>query len=82
MEPTFGERLCRWLAVKGMRPGTLARKMGLSRPTLQAWIRDDASPQGKRLPAIAEALGITQAELFGPLPDLPESGDETGGAAA
>lgn len=81
MDPTFGQRLKRWLAIKAMRPAELARAVGVKPPTMFEWMNDLCAPRGDRLPAIAAALGITQGELFGPLPDLPE-GAKVGGEAA
>jgi transcriptional regulator with XRE-family HTH domain len=67
-----------------MRPATLARALSVSRATMHAWMTDDSAPRGDRLHAIASALGLTQAEFFGPLAELPAVVEEakTDGEAA
>lgn len=70
MEPTFGARLKAWIAFRGIKPAQLARALGVSRPTMHAWLNADALPRGHRLPGIVAALSITQAEFYGALPDL------------
>lgn len=66
-DPTFGQRVRHWLSVRGMRPAALARALGVSRPTVHAWLNDTAAPRHDRLAAVAEALGVSQAEFFGDL---------------
>jgi len=76
MERTFGERLAAWLKARGIRPAQLARAVGVSRPTMHAWLTDAAAPRNDRLAAIAAALNITQSELFSSPPSTPETSGE------
>lgn len=82
MEPTYAERLTRWLRCKGMRPATLAAKLGVSRATLHAWMHGRSSPRGERLLDICTGLGLSQADFFGELPAEPRTEADDSGEAA
>lgn len=60
---TLGERLHRLRKLRGMTQGELASRLGVSKPTVWAWEQDRARPIEDRIEAIAEALGVTAADL-------------------
>lgn len=60
---TLGERLHRLRKLRGMTQGELAARLGVSKPTVWAWEQDRARPIEDRIGPIAEALGVTAAEL-------------------
>lgn len=60
---SLGERLHRLRKLRGMTQGELAAKLGVSKPTVWAWEQDRARPIEDRLQPIAEALGVTVADL-------------------
>lgn len=59
----------------GISQRELSRKLGISFNTINSWCRLSCSPPAIQLPAIAEALGCTIAELF--LPPDEDGIDET-----
>lgn len=60
---SLGERLHRLRKLRGLTQGELAAQLGVSKPTVWAWEQGRARPIEDRLEAIAEALGVTVAEL-------------------
>lgn len=60
---TLGERLHRLRKLRGLTQGELAAQLGVSKPTVWAWEQGRARPIEERLDAIAEALGVSNAEL-------------------
>lgn len=60
---TLGERLHRLRKLRGLTQGELALRLGVSKPTVWAWEQGRARPIDDRLQAIAEALGVTSADL-------------------
>jgi len=60
---SLGERLHRLRKLRGLTQGELASRLGVSKPTVWAWEQDRARPIEDRLEAIAEALGVTPADL-------------------
>lgn len=60
---TLGERLHRLRKLRGLTQGDLAARLGVSKPTVWAWEQDRARPIEDRIVPIAEALGVTTAEL-------------------
>lgn len=60
---SFGERLHRLRKLRGLTQGELAARLGVSKPTVWAWEQDRARPIEDRIDAIAEALGVTTADL-------------------
>lgn len=71
---SFGERLHRLRKLRGYTQGELANRLGVSKPTVWAWEQGRARPIEDRLDAIAEALGVTSAELrpSRTVPGLPD----------
>lgn len=51
---------------RGVSQRELARRLDLPAPTVNTWCQCRSSPPGIMLPAIAEALGCTIAELYIP----------------
>lgn len=60
---SLGERLHRLRKLRGMTQGELASRLGVSKPTVWAWEQDRARPIEDRVESIAEALGVTAADL-------------------
>lgn len=60
---TLGERFQRLRKLRGFTQGELAARLGVSKPTVWAWEQGRARPIDERLEAIAEALGVTTADL-------------------
>jgi transcriptional regulator with XRE-family HTH domain len=71
---SLGERLHRLRKLRGFTQGELAARLGVSKPTVWAWEQGRARPIEDRLDAIAEALGVTSAELrpSRTVPGLPD----------
>lgn len=49
----------------GMNKTELAKRMGVSIPTVSRWESGEDYPSGPRLPVLAEALGCTIDQLYG-----------------
>lgn len=60
---SLGERLHRLRKLRGLTQGELATRLGVSKPTVWAWEQDRARPIEDRVEAIADALGVTVADL-------------------
>lgn len=60
---SLGERLHRLRKLRGFTQGELAARLGVSKPTVWAWEQGRARPIEERLEAIAQALGVEEAEL-------------------
>ncbi len=61
---TFGARLQRLRAERGLSQSQIAARLGVSKPTVWAWEHGKARPLGERIGALAQALGVTPAELL------------------
>lgn len=61
---SFGARLQRLRAERGLSQSQIAGKLGVSKPTVWAWEHGKARPAGERIGALAEALGVSPAELL------------------
>lgn len=57
----------------GMNKTELAKKMGVSIPTITRWERGEDNPLADRLPALAEALDCTIDQLYGRNPASQDS---------
>lgn len=66
----FGRRLFGLMLEKGWNQSELARRAGLARDAISVYIRGKSLPTPLSLKALAEALGVTEAEL---LPNQTES---------
>jgi transcriptional regulator with XRE-family HTH domain len=56
----------RYRRAKGWTQADLARQMGVSTNTIQAWEKG-ANPRPRQLPKLAEAFGVDSLALFGEL---------------
>jgi transcriptional regulator with XRE-family HTH domain len=63
-EETVASRLRRLRLEKKLSVGEMAGHMGVSRPTIWKWEKGKSSPRDKKIPALAEALGISERELI------------------
>lgn len=90
-DDSFGGRLKRLRQQRRMTMAGLARKAGVSKPTLWKWERNDVRPRTKSIASLAAALSVSEAELlFGgeeaaraeasaPQPNSPQPGILTSG---
>jgi transcriptional regulator with XRE-family HTH domain len=60
----FASRLRRLRKQKGLTLGALADRLGVSKPTVWAWEHGNARPVQDRIAALAEQLGVPQAEML------------------
>lgn len=63
-DDSFGGRLKRLRQLRRMTMAGLARKAGVSKPTLWKWERNDVRPRTKSVASLAAALGVSEAELL------------------
>ena len=61
---TFGTRLRRLRTERKISQDRFARMLGVSRPTVWTWERDDVRPRPKSLEAAASLLGVSERELI------------------
>lgn len=59
----FGKRIEQLRKGRGMTLAEVAQALGVSKPTVWAWEKGKARPVAERLPALAQVLGIEEAEL-------------------
>lgn len=62
-ETGFALRLQRLRKSRGLTLSDLARKLGVSKPTVWAWEQGKARPVEARLAGLADALGVSLADL-------------------
>lgn len=60
----FGTRLRRLRTERGLTLDNVAAALGVSKPTVWAWEQGKARPQEGRIAPLAQALGVTPAELL------------------
>jgi transcriptional regulator with XRE-family HTH domain len=63
--PPFGERLHALRERAGLSQGQLADKLGIAQRTYSQWERRPVALRHDQLEAVAEALGLSLAELMG-----------------
>lgn len=61
---TFGARLRRLRTERRISQDRFARMLGVSRPTVWKWERDDVRPRQKSLEAAASLLGVSERDLI------------------
>ncbi|WFL78951.1 helix-turn-helix domain-containing protein [Altererythrobacter arenosus] len=59
----FGKRIEQMRKRRGLTLAEVAEVLGVSKPTVWAWEKGKARPVAERLPALAQVLGIDEAEL-------------------
>ena len=64
MKKSLGKLIAEMRKQKGMTQLELAEKMGVTDKAVSKWERDLACPDIHTLPALAEALGLSVAELM------------------
>ena len=47
----------------GMSVAELARRLGVSRPSIDAWENDESYPRRDKIPKLVEVLGVSAADL-------------------
>lgn len=62
---TFGARLLRLRSAQGLTQAQVARKLGVSEPSISAWEQDKARPKAGRLDVLAGLLGVETSVLHG-----------------
>jgi transcriptional regulator with XRE-family HTH domain len=60
---TFGTRLKRLRTERQISQAGFARRLGVSKPTVWKWERDEVRPRPKSLKAAASVLGVTESDL-------------------
>jgi transcriptional regulator with XRE-family HTH domain len=63
-DDSFGGRLKRLRQQRRITMAGLARKAGVSKPTLWKWERNDVRPRTKSIGPLAAALGVSETELL------------------
>lgn len=61
----FPARLCRLRAARRLTQSDLAELVGVTGPSICLWEKGRVHPRWSSVPRLAEALGVTAAELLG-----------------
>ncbi len=61
---TLAERIAQYRRQKGLSQETLAQQLGISRQSVSKWERGEALPETDKLPALAQALGVSLDTLL------------------
>lgn len=69
----LGSRILAWLRARDMTQKALAAKVDVSPGAVTAWVKNESDPTHKNLEAIVDALGLTMAEFYGPLPKVKKA---------
>jgi transcriptional regulator with XRE-family HTH domain len=73
IQESLGQRLLRLRRSKGISRAALSMRTGLSKPSIWAWETGRAAPRRDSLERLAEAFGISEAELrWGMIPAREE----------
>lgn len=65
IDEAFGDRLQRLRTAAGLNQAELARRMGVSAPSVSGWEQGRAHPKPNRMAALAAILGVPTAQLAG-----------------
>ncbi len=76
--PPFGERLHALREAAGLSQSAIADKLGIAQRTYSAWERRPVALRHDQLEALAEALGISLAELVGAATTKPRAAGPAG----
>lgn len=61
---SLGRRLASLRQQRGLTLAQVAQHLGVSKPTVWAWEHDRSQPVASRIGALADALGVAEAELI------------------
>lgn len=61
---SLGKRLATLRQERGLTLAQVAEQLGVSKPTVWAWEHDRSQPVSSRIGALADALGVAEAELM------------------
>lgn len=61
---SLGKRLANLRQERGLTLAQVAHKLGVSKPTVWAWEHDRSQPVASRIGALAQTLGVPEAELI------------------
>lgn len=61
---SLGKRLAALRQERGLTLAQIADELGVSKPTVWAWEHDRSQPVSSRIGALADALGVPEAELL------------------
>ena len=61
-------RIAAWRKARGLTQAAIARTVGVSVSAASLWEAGLANPSQRNLEKIVEALGLTMARFYGPLP--------------
>jgi len=77
VQTTLGASIKRARLAQGLTQEQLAKRLGVSRPTITMWESGATTPNARKLEELARAIGLTESELFGePAPNI-RSGPNT-----
>jgi transcriptional regulator with XRE-family HTH domain len=79
---TIGSRIAAAREHRGLNQSELARLLGVTPQSVQAWESDKNTPRPKRLSEIAVALSISMASLVGDAEIEPQAGESASDAAS
>ena len=66
------ERLRRYLIDEAISQSELARRVGVSQPTVWGWLNDDSLPSAEMLKTLSNETGLSIDALLDHLPVLSE----------
>ena len=66
--PTIANRIRCWREVAQITRAELASRVGVSGAAVSQWESGESNPTAERLERVAESLGVSMAEFYGPLP--------------
>jgi transcriptional regulator with XRE-family HTH domain len=64
VQGSLGKRLAALRQERGLTLAQVAEQLGVSKPTVWAWEHDRSQPVAGRIGALADALGVAEAELI------------------
>jgi transcriptional regulator with XRE-family HTH domain len=73
----LGSRLLSWLRVKNVSQAQLAEKVGLSPAAISKIVNGKNDPTYANLRKFQDALGLTETEFHGPIPEVPSENATT-----
>ncbi|CZQ83581.1 peptidase s24/s26a/s26b [Trichococcus palustris] len=65
MVESFKERLNKAIAEKGIKPAELARRTGINKSSITAWLKGDYEAKQDNIFKLSKALGVSEAWLMG-----------------
>lgn len=66
----LGERISRWRSVRGWSQREMARRLGISHTSVNAWEHDRKYPCHRHLARLCDLLGVSLGTFYSVLPDV------------